>query len=327
MIGVNLQARRILSASLLLFLLIGCQSAQATPTLRPSETPAPQLISSPTKTPTASALQRADIETYTVQPGDTIESVASSFNLKPETVLWANYSVLFDSPDFLFTGMQLTILPVDGVYHQVGGTDTLTSIANFFAADPQAVINWPANHIDANNPIVLTGQWLMVPGGRRALRRRLMPNLPRFAMAVSFEEFGSGACPQNSSLKTEGDGSYAWPVAEHALAGDGFWSAHQAADLAAEVGEEVHAADDGVVVFSGWSNFGYGNMVMLDHGNGNFSLYSGLAEASALCGHSVVAGEVIGIAGSTGHPAGTYVHFEIRRGDENVDPLIALPNN
>jgi murein DD-endopeptidase MepM/ murein hydrolase activator NlpD len=98
-----------------------------------------------------------------------------------------------------------------------------------------------------------------------------------------------------------------------------------AADLAAEIDEPVLAADDGVVTFAGWSNFGYGNAVMLDHGSGEFSFYAGLQEATALCGASVAQGEAIGVAGATGHPAGVFVHFEIRQGAETLDPLTVLP--
>jgi murein DD-endopeptidase MepM/ murein hydrolase activator NlpD len=64
---------------------------------------------------------------------------------------------------------------------------------------------------------------------------------------------------------------------------------------------------------------------MLDHGNGQFSLYAGLAEAAALCGASIAQDEALGSAGISGHPAGPYVHFEIRSRDEFLDPLDALP--
>lgn len=327
MTRINKQVRRILLTNLLLFYLVGCGSiTESARTLSPVVTKASRPSSIPTALATTpTALPRSEVVTYTVQDGDTASGIAAQFNLKPETVLWANYEQLLDNPDLLFPGMQLTILPVDGVYHQVGGTDTLTSVANFFGADLQAIVDWPGNKLNSSSDVIFVGQWLLVPGGRRALRRRLMPNLPRYAMAVSFEEYGSGACPQNVSAGITGGGIYAWPVTEHKLIGDGYWSAHPAADLAATINEEVYAADDGVVVFSGWSNLLYGNMVMLDHGNGDFTLYGGLAEALALCGNSVAQGEIIGIAGSTGHPVSPYVHFEIRRDEEFIDPLEQLP--
>jgi len=326
MTALTQQARLLLGAGLLLVLAACAGPATPEPSLTPSlalpsatvqaSTPAPQ--------PTSTPQPRSEIETYTVQPGDSLTSIAAAYQLQPETVLWANYDLLADIPDLLFEGMQLTILPVDGVYHQVGGGDSVNNIAVFFAADPQAILNWPGNQLNGDNPIIQTGQWLLVPGGQRAVRRRFLPSLPRTAMAVDFLEFGAGACPRNVQDGPAGDGAYAWPVASHELRGDGFWSAHLGVDLAAEPGEAVRAADDGVVTFSGWSNFGYGYAVLLDHGNGQFSLYAGLAEAQALCGHAVLQGEPLGTAGYTGHPAGVSVHFEIRQGGEAVDPLGAI---
>lgn len=320
----NWQARRVLSASLLFISLTAC-GAKPTPTAASTSVPARPSATASEPQATSTPQPRTDIETYTVVEGDTISSIAAAYNLQPETVLWANFDLLNDISDFLFPETQLTILPVDGVYHQVGGGDNINNIAAFFGADPQAIIDWPGNAIDASNPVVFAGQWLMVPGGDPGPRRRLMPNLARSAMAVDFAEFGSGACPRNTFSDTQGDGVYGWPVAAHELRGEGYWGGHQAADLAAEMDEPVLAADDGVVTFSGWSNFGYGNAVMIDHGNGEFTFYASLADATALCGASVAQGDAIGIAGDTGHPAGVYVHFEIRRAEETLDPLQILP--
>ncbi|UYN89095.1 MAG: peptidoglycan DD-metalloendopeptidase family protein [Anaerolineales bacterium] len=321
------QARRILCSSLLLFLLAACGGEPAPtpqPTLSLELTPSP-LPGTPTSEPTATPMPRLEVETYTVQPGDTLRSIAAAYSLQPETILWANYDALLDIPDLLFEEMQLTILPVDGVYHQVGGGDSVNNIAAFFSADPQAIITWAGNGIDPANAVIQPGQWLVIPGGQRSLGRRTMPNLPRTAMAVDFLEFGAGACPLNVQGGAVGDGVYAPPVAAVDVTGEDFWSAHPGVDLAAEPGQPILAADDGVVTFSGWSNFGYGFAVMLDHGNGQFSLYAGLAEVQALCGASLLQGEALGTAGHIGHPAGTFVHFEIRQGGAPVDPMLLLP--
>ncbi len=324
----NKQARHVITASLLLILLAACAPSE---TATPTPLPTPRSEHQPTATegePTATiAAIREDIENYLVVEGDTLSSIAAQFNLQPETVLWANYELLFDSPDFLLPGMELVILPVDGVYHQVGGGDSVESLATFFAADQQAILDWPANQIDASNPVIFAGQWVLVPGGQRQLWRRIMPNLTRFSMAMDPLEFGGGACPQNTSGGLEGDGQFAWPVSGREVVGEDYWlDAHPAVDLAVTIGEDVLAADDGVVVFSGWSNLGYGIMVMLDHGNGDFSLYGGLGEVVAVCGSSVSEGQVIARGGTTGHPAAPYLHFEIRRGEEFLNPLAVLPD-
>lgn len=326
------QARRIAALSLLFVSLAACAGPAATPPAAtptsppPTRTEAPPPLSTattPAATP-AGTQTAAEPFTYTVAEGDTLSGIAARFGLQPETVLWANYTLLFDNPDMLLPGMQLLILPVDGVYHQVGSGDTVDTLAAFFGAEAQAIIDWPGNHIDAASPTVILGQWVLVPGGQRASRRRQMPNLARSAAAISASEYGSGACQDDFNGGPVGDGVYAWPVQEHQLRAEGYWSAHPAADLAAEPGEWVRAADDGVVVFAGWSNLGYGYMVMIDHGDGEISLYAGLQQVLAVCGQPVAEGDVIAEAGFTGHPAGAFVHFEVRRGDEFLDPLALL---
>lgn len=325
--GNNKQVWRFLSASLLFALIADCSTPPETTT---TALPTAQVLQSSATSTTDSvettpSIVRTDVESYTVVEGDTISSIASTFNLKPETVLWVNYDLLLDDPDFLLTGMQLAILPVDGVYHQVGGADTVQSLAAFFAADAQAIIDWPGNQIDSSNPVIFIGQWIVVPGGQRALRRRFMPNLPSYAMAVDPIEYGVGACPENISVDVSGDGDYVWPVDDPIVRGDGYWSAHPGLDLAVEISGDVRAGDDGAVVFSGWSNLGYGYTIMLDHGNGDFTLYGGLSTIVATCGSVVGQGDVIATGGMTGHPAEPFIHFELRRGDEYLNPLDVIP--
>lgn len=315
----------------LLFLFVtacGATAPEPTPTQLPTAVlvPSPTAMAEPTAAEVASTQAASgEIQVYVVEAGDTLMSIAAQFGLQPQTVLWANYDQLFDVTDFLMPGMQLTILPVDGVYHQVGGGDNVENIAAFFAADARAIIDWESNAIDANNPVIFAGQWLLVPGGQRASRNRTMPDLPVYAMAVSPLEFGSGACPQNSQRAANASGEYAWPVSSHEIVGDGYMDVHPGVDIAVSIGEAVLAADEGVVVYSGWSNFGYGQTVMLDHGNGNFTLYAGLGSVTAVCGALVSQGQQVGLGGMTGHPASPFLHFEIRQSGENIDPLSVLP--
>lgn len=324
---MRVQAWLYVSASLL-FTLVGCSpSPQTTSTALPSAQVIQASATLSTEfSQTTLSTSRTEIEPYTVVEGDTIGRIASTFNLKPETVLWANYDLLLDDPDYLLTGMQLIILPVDGVYHQAGTGDSVQSLAAFFAADAQDIIDWPGNEIDPSSPAIFIGQWVLVPGGQRILRRRFMPNLPSYAMAVDPFEYGVGACPENVNVDVNGNGEYEWPVDDPIVRGDGFWSAHPGLDLEIETGGDVRAADSGVVVFSGWSNLGYGYTIMIDHGNDDFTLYGGLGGIAANCGAVVEQGDLIATGGMTGHPAEPFVHFELRRGEDFLNPLTMLPN-
>jgi murein DD-endopeptidase MepM/ murein hydrolase activator NlpD len=80
-----------------------------------------------------------------------------------------------------------------------------------------------------------------------------------------------------------------------------------------------------VVVYAGWNNYGYGNMVMIDHGNGFQSLYAHLAEVYASCGQNVLQSNPIGAIGSTGHSSGAHLHFEIMTATVKINPWDVLP--
>ena len=99
---------------------------------------------------------------------------------------------------------------------------------------------------------------------------------------------------------------------------------HRGIDLAGNEGEGVYATDAGVVVYSGWNNYGYGNMIMIDHGNGWQSLYAHLSGIYRGCGVSVGQGEGIGAIGSTGRSSGAHLHFELMAGTK-VNPWDYLP--
>jgi murein DD-endopeptidase MepM/ murein hydrolase activator NlpD len=95
---------------------------------------------------------------------------------------------------------------------------------------------------------------------------------------------------------------------------------HQGIDLGSAGSATIVAADDGVVVYSGWANGGYGNTVMIDHGNGFQTLYAHMQYTTVSCGSSVYQGSQIGVVGSTGNSTGPHLHFEIRYMGLNDNP-------
>jgi murein DD-endopeptidase MepM/ murein hydrolase activator NlpD len=80
-----------------------------------------------------------------------------------------------------------------------------------------------------------------------------------------------------------------------------------------------------VVVYAGWNDWGYGNMVLLDHGNDWQTLYAHLSQINVVCGESVGQGGVVGLMGSTGNSTGSHLHFEMHTGSTKVNPWDFLP--
>jgi murein DD-endopeptidase MepM/ murein hydrolase activator NlpD len=267
---------------------------------------------------------REEVISYTVTAGDSIFSIAKNFNIKPETLLWANYDLLKDNPDMISLDMELKVPPVDGVYYSWLLGDTVEGVATKFKAEAQDILNWPGNNLDLTNPQVEAGESVLVPGGQREFVTWIVPTIPRERAGVSRSVYGAGACT-GSYEGAYGSGFFAWPSANRVLSGNDYWPGHLAIDIAAAVGDGVFAADSGVVVFAGWATGGYGYMVMIDHGNGYQTLYAHMSKVTARCGQSVGQGSYIGAAGSTGNSTGAHLHFEVRYLGGFINPWTVLP--
>ncbi|MDX2097721.1 MAG: peptidoglycan DD-metalloendopeptidase family protein [Leptolyngbyaceae cyanobacterium bins.59] len=103
----------------------------------------------------------------------------------------------------------------------------------------------------------------------------------------------------------------------------GYERFHAGVDFAADYGSTIRAADSGMVFMAGWYG-GYGNTVILDHGNGITTLYAHASEVLVAEGQTVQRGEPIALVGSTGLSTGPHLHFEVRQDGEPVDPMSYL---
>lgn len=265
-----------------------------------------------------------EIQDYVIVGGDSVFEIAARFGISPESVLWANYDQLNDNPHMISTGMLLNIPPVNGVLYNWQDGDTIESVAARFHTSPEDILSWPGNNIDLVDRHVEPGSLVMVPGGQREFRQWIIPTIPRGRAGVSAAVYGSGAC-EGGYEGAYGDGAFIWPADNHTLSGNDYWSGHLAIDIAAGEGARIYAADSGVVVFAGWATGGYGNTVVIDHGNGYQTLYGHMSSVNVRCGQSIGKGGVIGYAGSTGNSTGAHLHFEIRYQGGFVNPWYVLP--
>ena len=119
-----------------------------------------------------------------------------------------------------------------------------------------------------------------------------------------------------------GSGQLSWPVSGPVTSGFGSrWGRmHEGIDIAVGSGTPVHAAAAGTIIYAGWME-GYGNLVVIDHGNGLSTAYGHNSSLASAVGQTVSAGQVIAYSGSTGHSTGPHVHFEVRVNGAPVDPL------
>ena len=143
--------------------------------------------------------------------------------------------------------------------------------------------------------------------------------------AASDDEGGGGGSDDNY---VQGTGAMGWPCSgpitspfgyrTHPIFGTTIF--HAGIDLGVDYGTPIHAADSGVVVYSGWM-FGYGNAVIVDHGGGISTLYGHNQSLAVSEGQSVSKGSVIAYAGSTGNSTGPHCHFEVDVNGSPVNPM------
>jgi LysM repeat protein len=259
---------------------------------------------------------------YTVEKGDSLFAIANKFKLKPETILWANYSLLNDDPDALSVGDNLTIPPVDGIYYKWLKNDKLDVIASTFKVKPNDIVSWPGNKLDLTNPDIKPDTYVMIPGGSRASRQWLVPTIWRPKAGASRNITTQCVLPDTGA---NGTGSFVWPSANHYLSGNDYSMSHLGIDIAAADGSPLYAADSGLVVYAGSIGGGYGIMVMIDHGNGYTTVYAHNSSLLVRCGQSVSKGQQIGYTGSTGNSTGPHLHFEVRYLGGYINPHFVLP--
>jgi murein DD-endopeptidase MepM/ murein hydrolase activator NlpD len=129
-----------------------------------------------------------------------------------------------------------------------------------------------------------------------------------------------------------GSGRVQWPLQGPLNSGFGYRQdpfgqgtrLHTGLDIGADTGTPIHAAASGTVNSAGW-NGGYGNCVIIDHGDGLATLYGHQSRIAVSAGQMVNQGDVIGYVGSTGNSTGPHLHFEVRVNGEPENPLNYLP--
>jgi murein DD-endopeptidase MepM/ murein hydrolase activator NlpD len=276
---------------------------------------------------------RTDIQIYTVQKGDTLFGVAEKYNLKPETIFWSNRYVMGNDPENLIPGMELKILPIEGAYHRWSAGEGLNGVASFYGVTAEDIINYAGNNLsldsigDLSNPSIEPGTMLVIPNGY-ATFVSLIPAITRKNVAIG-SSIGTGACGKVIDDGAYGVGMFIWPTNQTEITGYD-WSPetnHNGIDIGGKSGDPIYASDNGIVVYAGWSSVGYGNLVIIDHGNGFTSLYAHLLEGSIMveCGQSIWQTNVIGGMGTTGNSSGVHLHFEIRNNGTPVNPKDYLP--
>jgi murein DD-endopeptidase MepM/ murein hydrolase activator NlpD len=256
------------------------------------------------------------IRRYKVKSGDTLVTIARSFDVSMMTLWWANK---LKAKDDLHVGQVLRIPPVSGLVVTVKDTDTLEALATQYDVKAAKVLE--LNGLD--DPTLVVGQVLVLPGAKGAPIPTPKPT-PKPAVksrATSGGNGGGGGSKSTSKPRSGGanytGGQFRWPVvgggnyiSQYAHAG------HIALDIAGDYGSPIVAAAGGRVVFAGWKSNGGGWQVWISHGGGMYTTYNHMAGVSVGSGQSVGRGQRVGRLGSSGWATGPHLHFEVWRGGQ-----------
>ena len=262
---------------------------------------------------------RTAVLTYLVQPGDTASSIAQRFGLTAETILWGNEN-LSTAAGNLQVGLELNILPVDGVLHTVRPGETLETLQAIYGIPIEVIAEFPGNELAGDEtPSLVPGQTLIVPGGTKEVAW-VEPG-PRVLAGQGRRSPGFYSGP----LVYSGTVIFLWPVSPIRIT-QGYWSGHPAIDLDTYSGQPVFASDSGTVIFADWDSTGYGNLIIIDHGNGLWTYYAHNQANLVRAGDGVLQGGQIAESGSTGNSTGDHLDFRIRLAEGGfLNPLDFLP--
>jgi murein DD-endopeptidase MepM/ murein hydrolase activator NlpD len=248
-----------------------------------------------------------NFQTYVVERGDTPNIIAAKYDISAETLLGGN-PWLSQESNQLRAGAELIILPVDGVLHPVAPGETIESIAELYQVPAADIIAYESNNLEF--PYRLQPETeILVPGAQ----------IGQFYWTAPKTVAGSGG----QQWAVQGTGTYVWPVTGRCVS-NFYWYGHPGLDVALAIGSPVVASDRGTVTWASWASgpyFDYGNLIVINHGNGYETLYAHLSSINVYPGQVVQQGQYIGATGNTGRSSGPHIHFEIRYNDFRDNPL------
>ena len=323
------------------------------PVITPGEGEPPATAVAPSRNapPATTPQQRAPHpDKVTVAKGETLYMISRRYDLPLRSIIDANRL----APPYQLAAGTVLALPRER-FHLVQPGDTLYSISRTYGvelstlasinhlAPPYAlrsgqVLDLPASVAPpervAASPPAAQGPPPAAPAPPAAQAAPPAPSGPPPAAQatpqVGPEPPPPKPAPQAAVLpgSPRGAGNFSWPLEGRVVAsyGTGPGGTHNdGINIAARVGETVHAAEGGVVAYAGNELRGYGNLVLIKHPGGYMTAYAHNAKLLVRRGDTVKRGQAIATAGATGMVGSPQLHFEIRRGTRALDPIAYLP--
>lgn len=253
--------------------------------------------------------ERSEPVEYLVAQGDTLSTIARRFGVSVNTVLWENG---LSANSYIRPGDKLNILPATGVMHKIARGETVGSIARKYGITADEVLT--ANHLSNANQIKIGGK-ILIPGGQPLSYGQVAKASP----TKNSSKQAAATVPALPGKKSAGV-KMVWPTNGTRITQYYSWR-HNGLDIANKKGTPIYAADSGVVETASWNSGGYGNQIVVNHGNGIKTRYAHMSAFSVHAGQQVDKGDYLGAMGSTGRSTGSHLHFEVMISGARYNPL------
>lgn len=247
-----------------------------------------------------------DYAVHTIQSGESLSLIAQQYEVSAETIMWENN---MGNANSIRTGQKLMIPPVDGIGYKVKSGDNLEKIAKKYEISAESII--AQNSLESE--IIAQGQNLFLPGAKPIIPVSTVGS--NYRATTASRDYRASSYASTNSTETPALGKiFIFPTIGKIT--QGYRRGHYALDIADRGKPPIWAAAGGTITkaSSGTWGGGYGNHVIVDHGDGVESLYAHLDSLDVAVGDSVSQGDVIGVMGNTGlvyGVTGIHLHWEV----------------
>jgi murein DD-endopeptidase MepM/ murein hydrolase activator NlpD len=240
---------------------------------------------------------------YVAKASDTLETIANTYEVKLTTITVPNG---INKDTVLTQGQKLMFPSIDGIIYKIKDGETLWDLASLYEIDFDDLLY--INNLTSPDKLKL-GQQIILPGVEAIKLQN--PSEPKkvAAKTASSASLSRGIWPASGSVTSK--------------FGQRWGKEHNGIDIGASTGTNVKAFMAGKVTYSGWES-GYGNLVIINHGNGLQTYYAHNSKLLVKIGQSVDSGSIIAKSGNTGNSTGPHIHFEVRKNGTPVNPYSYL---
>ena len=282
---------------------------------------------------TKEKLEPIKTRNYIVTQGDSLWSIANSQNIELDTLVGSN---TFKTSARLRPGAMLRIPNQEGIFYVLKKGETIEAVSKRYGVSMNKIRQV---NVEKDVASLKPGDEVFLPGARPEglVEKHDQPKVAEAKKPAPKQ--AKTTTPKTAPVKAEkpsggevavrkAKGGFRWPVMGRINSPFG-WRQHPITrrkdfhtgiDIKANRNDPIKAAGSGKVIYSGWMG-GYGKVLVIEHANGQSTLYAHCSTLLAGKGASVSSGQLVAKIGTTGRSTGPHLHFEVRNGNSPVNPI------